>query len=720
MNRKRLDTLQRGIAQKICKSYSTKKLLERLPPAEMRAQKEGDLTGATSSFHIAKSELPASEERSSGNYPKDCWPTHSHTRKIQGKEIRAHGPEVQLFWLKAHIGRAENEKADELPKTVALRSDTPPDCDKILLSYVKKRIRDEPVLKWQDRYQSTSTGEVIKSFLQNMEEAFRAVRNSRLTPTQVQILTGYGGIASYLHRFCFKENPDCEYDAEVEETVWNILLECPRFLAASLQLEHKIKQDLTQEAVPHIMANPIQRLLFLEYAEVIFPTATKRNSGPQTRILTHIDSQLNTQNWKSGVKNAEQLEQKKRSCYSRRRKKHSSLRNARGCHLWRTRVTTSRIISVDTISVFIDIGELVDRLGCIKVSEVHEVMVYEDRGSERLQQRITEDKKAELEDSKQRAHKENSESYGRAFLGALGRAAKNLVGDKIPAESKYMSSKEEGTNKFIALASATLKVHIAPFKGILTLRQDKSVARLATALEKTEAAVCNNDSQTILRGKINIIIHMAAYNATNGLVALDKKQTDRTESLPYYVYDFVCLCNFRAKSGKRSSRGGLVPAGTLRYPGPRDKVTSPRPRLCKVQNERRRSCFVSFIPSTPLEIRKRVVLSAAAAPNPRRRWTAVVTDVRITCVVGSLMCSPRHSRAVNNGSDRTVVTVTVTPVSRKVMNPNSRTMGHNRFPPVRGGAVHCRAQVAGRSGARELGGDGARMRHYNYHIIVHN
>ncbi|GBP29742.1 hypothetical protein EVAR_94580_1 [Eumeta japonica] len=55
-------------------------------------------------------------------------------------------------------------------------------------------------------------------------------------------------------------------------------------------------------------------------------------------------------------------------------------------------------------------------------------------GSERFEQRITEDKKAELEDSRQRAHKENSESHGRirTFLGALERAAKSLSGAKYP------------------------------------------------------------------------------------------------------------------------------------------------------------------------------------------------------------------------------------------------------------------------------------------------
>ncbi|GBP63081.1 hypothetical protein EVAR_50037_1 [Eumeta japonica] len=46
------------------------------------------------------------------------------------------------------------------------------------------------------------------------------------------------------------------------------------------------------------MANLKKRLLFFEYAEVIFRITTKRNSGPQTRTLTDIYLQSNIQNTK--------------------------------------------------------------------------------------------------------------------------------------------------------------------------------------------------------------------------------------------------------------------------------------------------------------------------------------------------------------------------------------------------------------------------------------
>ncbi|GBP07980.1 hypothetical protein EVAR_78112_1 [Eumeta japonica] len=54
------------------------------------------------------------------------------------REVRAEGREFQLFWLKAHIGTAGNERPAELAKTAALRSDTPPDFDKALCLMSKK------------------------------------------------------------------------------------------------------------------------------------------------------------------------------------------------------------------------------------------------------------------------------------------------------------------------------------------------------------------------------------------------------------------------------------------------------------------------------------------------------------------------------------------------------------------------------------------------------
>ncbi|GBP69959.1 hypothetical protein EVAR_85727_1 [Eumeta japonica] len=223
---------------------------------------------------------------------------------------------------------------------------------------------------------------------------------------------------------------------------------------------------------------------------------------------------------------------------------------------------TLRTISVDAMSVSSETDLIkVDTGGYSILSEGSS-------GFERFQQHIAEHKKTELEESRQRAHKEKSESQRRIhlFLGALGRAvkglprAKSLQGastskpkrkkPKVPIDPKiapiraqkgevdppvpitvrqlrdhYVNAFSEFI-RFIELSSKYLKVLKVTCQGILGLYLDESEARLTAALEDAEAAIYENDSQTIVKGKMSTI-HMAAYSATSDLMALDEEQTER-------------------------------------------------------------------------------------------------------------------------------------------------------------------------------------------------
>ncbi|CAB3241152.1 unnamed protein product [Arctia plantaginis] len=103
---------------------------------------------------------------------------------------------------------------------------------------------------------------------------------------QVQALTGHGGIGEYLHRFHLRDNPGCECDPEVSESVWHILTECPRFQADRLDLEHRIDKKIIKRNFAAIMGDLETATLFLGFAERAFRIATERNktdrpAGPQ-------------------------------------------------------------------------------------------------------------------------------------------------------------------------------------------------------------------------------------------------------------------------------------------------------------------------------------------------------------------------------------------------------------------------------------------------------
>lgn len=194
-------------------------------------------------------------------------------------DIRAEGRDVRLFWLRAHVGTEGNERADELAKEAAARGGPALDYAEVPLSHVRSRIREETVRKWQDRVDSSQTGSVTKMFLPDVEKAYRIVRGTKLTPLQVQILTGHGGFGEYLHRFKLKDSPGCECDPNKSESVWHLLLECPRFTALRFNLECSTNTQIQTEHLSRLLEEPRTRSALLSYIERVARVATSGNSS---------------------------------------------------------------------------------------------------------------------------------------------------------------------------------------------------------------------------------------------------------------------------------------------------------------------------------------------------------------------------------------------------------------------------------------------------------
>lgn len=234
-----------------------------------------------------------SDSRSSLELLGNPKTTHPLTSEIKEsiKKIRSEGREVRLFWLRAHVGTTGNERADELAKKAALESTCSPDYGEVPVSYAKKKIREETVRVWQDRYTSSSTGSVTKIFFPNAAEAYRTVRKTKLTPRHVQAFTGHGGMAEYLYRFRLKISPECECDPDTSESTWHIILECPRFAAARTELEFQLNTALEKSVLSRVVSNDGMRPHFLKFVENCIRIAAKRN----TTLTTNIESIPTTQ-----------------------------------------------------------------------------------------------------------------------------------------------------------------------------------------------------------------------------------------------------------------------------------------------------------------------------------------------------------------------------------------------------------------------------------------
>ncbi|KOB77809.1 Non-LTR retrotransposon CATS [Operophtera brumata] len=190
------------------------------------------------------------------------------------RDIRTQGKRVTLL---AHVGTPGNERADELAKNAALKKKTIADYSKVPISYIRGRIREESIIKWQARYDASSTGSVTRAFLPCVRSAKKILYDGGFIPTQVQVLTGHGGFASYLHRFKLKDSSSCECDPNLEETVWHLLCECPRYGRDRMELEIEIQQKLDKPALREILAHKKSRKPFLAFATRVALAAAIRN-----------------------------------------------------------------------------------------------------------------------------------------------------------------------------------------------------------------------------------------------------------------------------------------------------------------------------------------------------------------------------------------------------------------------------------------------------------
>ncbi|XP_063823084.1 uncharacterized protein LOC135073021 [Ostrinia nubilalis] len=213
--------------------------------------------------------------------------------------IREEGRNVRLFWLRAHVGTAGNERADELAKTAASKDDSSLDYAEIPLSYIKRKIREETIQKWQDRYNNSETGTITKVFFPDVDRAYRIVRGDRPTHLQTQILTGHGGFGEYLHRFGLRDKPGCECDETESESVWHVLFDCPRFQTDRYNLTMNIHLELNKTNLHKILESKTDRVRLLNFIQRVARIASTRNSGispsqpttntPHTQTTTHTN-----------------------------------------------------------------------------------------------------------------------------------------------------------------------------------------------------------------------------------------------------------------------------------------------------------------------------------------------------------------------------------------------------------------------------------------------
>ncbi|GBP30784.1 hypothetical protein EVAR_82526_1 [Eumeta japonica] len=91
------------------------------------------------------------------------------------------------------------------------------DQDLFPLSHVKKVIKSASLEEWQKRYTEGSTSEITKCFFSRMEQAYRVLRQIKMTFQMAQILTDHGSMNANLNTTASLNTADrfCELNDSV-------------------------------------------------------------------------------------------------------------------------------------------------------------------------------------------------------------------------------------------------------------------------------------------------------------------------------------------------------------------------------------------------------------------------------------------------------------------------------------------------------------------------
>ncbi|GBP55696.1 Retrovirus-related Pol polyprotein from type-1 retrotransposable element R1 3 [Eumeta japonica] len=192
----------------------------------------------------------------------------AHAARRDSSEIVAEDRVVRLFWFRAHVGIAGNERADELARRAAFTKKTAADHDRFPLSHAQRMIRAASLEKRQELYAEESTGEITKCSFLRVEQVCRVLKQFEMTSQIAQTHTGHGRFAHYLFRFKLKDSPYCACDPVEEQDVLHALEECHMFARERAYQQIEINSRVGRLIFAEILESSTSSKSFCDFANM--------------------------------------------------------------------------------------------------------------------------------------------------------------------------------------------------------------------------------------------------------------------------------------------------------------------------------------------------------------------------------------------------------------------------------------------------------------------
>jgi hypothetical protein len=114
---------------------------------------------------------------------------------------------IELSWVKAHVGIVGNELTDRLAKAAASDSGAKSVFNRLPLSTLISKTEEETQLKWQNEWEECAKAGITKEFFPTVHD--RQKLKIDITPILTAMVMGHSKTRACLHRFKILVNAYC-------------------------------------------------------------------------------------------------------------------------------------------------------------------------------------------------------------------------------------------------------------------------------------------------------------------------------------------------------------------------------------------------------------------------------------------------------------------------------------------------------------------------------